>query len=687
MFTSGKTRNVSASGTTGDPYWSNVSLLTNFENNLSFLDESTNNFPIVRTGVVNPSLATPFTGVGGSLKFLGTSNANLSINSTYSASFPKSTENATFEACIYLNALGVNQAIISKGSTSSLQFYLSISNANVITFGSQTGGSITGTTALTTGVWYHVAATCGGGTAKIWLNGVQEASGSVTLGTYTNLVYIGALSPPTGGPWYWPFNGFISNARISNLQRYSSTFTPVTTPFTPDASILLLITGTGQGMFDNSTFVDQGPNALTVTATGAPVYSGLSPFGNTYPGSVYFGGDGNYLSAPPAAATSFSGAFTMEAWINVSDAGRTVDAQKVGTVFGGGVALNTTNLWAFYLIISGGVLSSLGLEVNGVNILTSSALSAALNTWHHVALARNGTTLTFYLNGTSVGSTTYSSAFSTNTGGTVQIARFPYGSPNQNWTKGYFSNARVVNGTAVYTANFTPSTTPLTAITNTSLLVRGDTGAFYDLSNVGNPESGVGSVAVTTQVKKFGNESGSFNGTTSYLTAPDNISLNMGAADFTLEAWIYLTATPGAVTNNGANVINKDGKAAVSWAQYNLYVNSALKVCASFSSVPNAGGAPTANITGSTTLSLNTWYYVAVTRSGVNGTVWVNGVSNGTTASIPTTLANGARALYIGYEESQPAFAYFPGYIDDIRITKGVARTITTPTATFPTGL
>jgi hypothetical protein len=176
----------------------------------------------------------------------------------------------------------------------------------------------------------------------------------------------------------------------------------------------------------------------------------------------------------------------------------------------------------------------------------------------------------------------------------------------------------------------------------------------------------------------------SFNGTNQYLTVPDNNTLNMGTSDFTLEGWIYLTSVPTGsyYPNNttpyeGAFILNKDGLNAVTWPQYAMFVDVNMKVCASFIAVPNGlAGGPTALVTGSTTISLNTWYHVAFTRVGVNGTLWLNGVSNGTTSSIPSNLTNGARVLYVAYEDRSPLFQtknLFPGYISNLRIVKGTA--------------
>lgn len=91
---------------------------------------------------------------------------------------------------------------------------------------------------------------------------------------------------------------------------------------------------------------------------------------------------------------------------------------------------------------------------------------ASLNEWHHYAIVRNGTTFTFYLNGTSRGSATSSTNI------TAQGNVFRIGN-SASTIAGYISNFRFVNGTAVYTSNFTPPTSPLTAIPNTQILLQG----------------------------------------------------------------------------------------------------------------------------------------------------------------------------------------------------------------------
>ena len=84
--------------------------------------------------------------------------------------------------------------------------------------------------------------------------------------------------------------------------------------------------------------------------------------------------------------------------------------------------------------------------------------------WYHVAIVRSGSTITGYLNGVSFGTHTSSNNYS---GIDCSIGSLETNVEHMN---GYISNFRIVVGTAVYSSNFTPPTTPLTNITNTKIL-------------------------------------------------------------------------------------------------------------------------------------------------------------------------------------------------------------------------
>jgi hypothetical protein len=107
-------------------------------------------------------------------------------------------------------------------------------------------------------------------------------------------------------------------------------------------------------------------------------------------------------------------------------------------------------------------------------IAESSAVS--LNTWYHLAFVRNSGFLYCYLNGTLIN--TGGTATTLNNGSSCPIAiGYRYASAFK-YFSGYLSNFRIVKGSAVYTSNFTPSTTPLTPISNTALLLNSVSGSY-----------------------------------------------------------------------------------------------------------------------------------------------------------------------------------------------------------------
>ena len=173
-------------------------------------------------------------------------------------------------------------------------------------------------------------------------------------------------------------------------------------------------------------------------------------------GSISFNGTSRYLSTPSSSANNFgTGDFTVEMWVNPT-------------------ALSTYNMLFVvgtnYLCLLWGLTSSVyGLNAyNGVQNITSNAVTTPINQWAHVAFVRLSGTMYFYINGVALGSSGFSSAFGSTTNATIG---FSTGYPGQYYYNGLISNLRVVNGTAVYTAAFTPPQSILPSITNTQLLL------------------------------------------------------------------------------------------------------------------------------------------------------------------------------------------------------------------------
>ena len=620
-------------------------------------------FPITRNGTPTQGSVSPF-GPNWSNSFTGTSSNYLEVANNTALQF--ATGDFTVECWVYVNALATtSQGIICKWATNTgWELILGGSstaypNKFVFYIGSGAGGPannvVTGTTSAVVNTWYHLAFTRSGTTLNLFVNGVLEttATGNTTNFTETNVVRFGTESGTN-----LLLNGHISNARLlKGTALYTTTFTPPSAPLTA-------ITNTSLLTCQSNRFVDNSTNNFTVSLTGTSTsVQRFSPFsmGSAYTpsvigGSGYFNGTADYLSLPTSSVFTFgTNSFTLECWIYAAAYnGMILDNWATSPSY-------TVNQWQLYITNTGiiqflyATSSSAYATIGTGTILT--------NTWNHIAVTRSGTTVTTYINGVSSGSGTVG----TNVGvsGANTIGRQISGATAYYFT-GYMSNVRVVNGSVVYTAAFTPPTVPLTAITNTSFLLSTINGGIYDNAMQNNLIT-VGNAQISTTQFKFGGASMSFDGTGDWLTAIDTPNLQINAGDFTIEGWVYLNAIGVAY-----GIVSK-GAASTGWS---VNVTSGNKLQFSYTA---------SNLTGATSLAASTWYYFAVVRSGSatgNVKIYLNGTADATSGSAITDNFNQTNILYVG--ASRTGTTSLNGYIDDLRITKGVARTITTPTSQFP---
>jgi hypothetical protein len=214
--------------------------------------------------------------------------------------------------------------------------------------------------------------------------------------------------------------------------------------------------------------------------------------------------------------------------------------------------------------------------------------------------------------------------------------------------------------------------TPNIAITNTSLLLNFTHAGIYDAAMLNNLET-VGDTKISTTQSKFGGSSMFFDGTGDYLVTQSNSIFTFGTGDLTLECWIYQTATSTSTYRVifGDNVYGSTGG-------YTLYsYNNALNLW-------KGGSGGVEVIAPAGTITLNAWNHVAWTRSGSSNRLFINGTQVGATTTDATNYTS--TISYIG--ASQAGTFPFVGYIDDLRITKGLARytaNFTPPTAALPT--
>jgi hypothetical protein len=358
-------------------------------------------------------------------------------------------------------------------------------------------------------------------------------------------------------------------------------------------------------------------------------------------GSMAFDGTGDYLSVPDSVAFDFTGDFTMEAWVY---------ANALSTN-NGIVSQWSSGLNFIFKIVTGG--RPYFAAYPGSTVVTQGTTTTVVaRQWNHVAVTRSGTTVRLFVNGV-VDATTGTVSGTISGGSLVTIGSV---GAAEYWN-GYISNLRVVKGTALYTSSFVPTLVPLTAVTNTVLLVDGTSAAIRDASTLNNLET-VGDAKLSTTVVKYGNTSMYFDGTGDYLIAPNSPSTMLGTSDFTIEFWLN-TSGGSRYVEFGNGLLYRDGNGKLVY-----YASNATR------------------ITSTEVLLLNsTWVHIALVRQSGSSKLYINGIQTGSTFADTINYTLGT--LVIGTDGGSKT-EFFTGFISDLRITRGVARyttTFTPPTA------
>jgi hypothetical protein len=211
----------------------------------------------------------------------------------------------------------------------------------------------------------------------------------------------------------------------------------------PDFSSVSLLLH-GDGINGSTTIVDSSLSPKKVLPFGnAQISTTQSKFGGA---SIAFDGNGDYLSAPSSSDFIFTSSFTTEFWVY-----RT----SITAVFHVFVVGSSANTQFFVSTKSNG--QGLRFGLTGVAEYATGTLTWNLNTWYHIALVRDGSSVRFYADGVDVtdgtptDSTTYSGdirvGYDVNVSIVVSFA-------------GYIDDLRITKGVARYTGNFTPPTAP-----------------------------------------------------------------------------------------------------------------------------------------------------------------------------------------------------------------------------------
>jgi hypothetical protein len=646
-----------AGGVTPDPYYEYTTLLlpgsgTNGAQNNTFLDGSTNNFTITRNGNTTQGTFSPFSQTGWGNYFNGSSYLTVSDNAAFTLG------NSDFCIELWINSsssMGGYAGFFGQwaNATTNCSYIFRTQASQIVQFGyTTTGNAQTGTTvdgsALTTNSWNHLVVCRSGANLAIFQNGTRTATHNISTLTIADSTRDMQIGYSTDGGYVL---GYMSNLR---LVKGSSVYDPTQTTITVPTAPLTAITNTSILTCQSNRFIDNSTNNFTITKNGDTSVVAFSPFNPTaswsaatYGGSGYFDGSGDSLTCSSILPATSD--FTLSFWV--------YPTSLAGYVVGGAIRqADSGNIFQFFLGYTDGHPS---IQIGGVyNDFTAGTIKA--NQWHYIQLVKASSAYTLYVNGTALSVTASNGNI-----GTTSIASGTF--YVQYNTGCYFSDVRVV---ASALSNTVP-TAPLTAITNTSLLLNFTNAGIYDATSKNDLETVGNAQIVAPTPTKWGGGSMAFDGTTDYLVEPTSVYFGYGTGDFTIECWVYFNSTGTATIFS-----NLSGTASTN---PHIYINSTIRFY-------NGGGD---RITSSTSPSTGVWYHLAVCRASGSTRMFLDGTQTGSTYADTNDYGQSA-PLGVGtyWNGGAPVTAStLNGYIQDLRITKYARYTanFTPPTAAFPT--
>jgi hypothetical protein len=626
-----------------DPLYKNTTLLlqaddaANGAQNNTFLDSSSNNFAITRNGNTTQGSFTPFSSQPGAWSvFLDASGDYFTSTATTlgGASVSTFTIDGWIFPTTFANIIYVIGDMEPTGGSNFLSVNIETSGAVSLRWFDAATRTCTSTGTLTLNQWNYFAVRVSSNAITIHANSAtagQTGTTTLTNRTGTSNFAVGAFNN-SATP-----NAYLSNVRVSTIARTISI--PISA-FVNDSDTRFLL-------FQSNSFINNGSTSTTLTPFGNTSVQAFSPFAPQFQwtpsvigGSGYFDGTGDFLQTPATGQFAPTGNWTISLWFYPTALASTQDLI-------GNYTANTGADWTWVVNSNG----SIDFYLAGASVITMSAAAGTirLNQWHFISVSRSTNTVTAFVNGSQVATASYSQTL-----GSASKAQYVGSRFGSFVCTGYISDVRMVDGQVVTSVPTTPTTTTTGSVTasNTKLLLNFTNAGIFDGTMKNNLET-VGNAQVSTAVVKYGSGSMYFDGTGDYLRIPTSQTNSLSSGDWTIEFWIYRvgsgnqifydqrsTATQVAVTiyNDGSNILQ-------------FFVNGANR------------------ITGPTFPS-SIWTHVAVSKFNSSTRMFVNGVQVGSTYADTNTYVN--NPIFVGAQFD--GSGTLNGYIDDLRVTLGIAR-------------
>jgi hypothetical protein len=632
---------------TNSRYTTLLATATDTSDNNNITDASTNNHTITVSGDAHAGTFSPYRSGGYSLEFNG-SNSRIGIQSS---NVQIGTSAFTMEFWLYSRAHSGSISSKYSASNSYGYFLISTTSSDGLRCRTRSSGGTqkyvnSGSGSYNLNQWNHcIFQRDANGNLTSYLNGTKytgENDGSTNLSA-TELG-LGVFNYTGYEGW---LDGYIRDFKLTigtSALRTASTITVPTEPLASDSNTTAFLGHLpyfGDGSSSPNTVVSSNASTAPFSPHDYDKYLAAD-----HGGSVYFDGSGDYLNTT-ATQIIPSTSFTVTAWVYFEDTTQ-------NAVWGQGISGHSGRCGVS--LDNGTWYAQIGNDVIGQSTTPS------IKEWLFTDLQWDGSTLKFFVNGSLIGSVSTSNS---PTNSALYI-----GDLGSSWTttyplNGYVSDLKVVSGTP--SGSSIVPTAPLSS-SGTSLHIKGTDASIIDKSQGANIKLVGTTTGSTTQVKFADTKSIYSDGTAgNHLSIPADDSIF--SKDYTVEFWMYPTQDTNISMpfskGVGLQFYHQSGNiaAALSWN------NSSYSYNGNFGSI-----------------TTNAWSHISLVRDSSASTYkfYINGTLEDTLSSA-SNINTGSSDWIIGAFLTSGNYA-FEGYIQDVRVTEGLARyttSFTPPTASL----
>jgi hypothetical protein len=178
---------------------------------------------------------------------------------------------------------------------------------------------------------------------------------------------------------------------------------------------------------------------------------------------------------------------------------------------------------------------------------------------------------------------------------------------------------------------------------------------FTDKSYSPKTVTAYGNAKISTAASKFGGSSAAFDGNGDYIEFDRGADLQFGAGDFTIEGWVNLNSFASYQSVFGGYDIGFD-------------IQNSTTLVVGYNAM--GGGFMSRTVS---TMSTGTWYHWAMSKTAGTFRLFWNGVQQGASAVAPA-MNNTVAKWVIGKNATSNSDHHLNGYVDEVRVTKGLGR-------------